>query len=177
MGHTLRKILLAGALAGSMSAAVLAQDPAPPQDGPRGPEARGQRGPGRLGPGGGRMGRRLHGRAAGRLALRGLDLSDAQREQIRGMAERLREGNKARHDELRQLMQLRRGGGQLTAEQQARAQELVKSLRESRQSLHQEMLGVLTPEQRTQLEQRRKEMQERREQFRERRQRLRGETM
>ena len=172
MRGILSRFLLTCALVGSASAVALAQNPAPPQGGL--PGARGEDGPGRFGP---RGGRRHHRRGPGRPGLRGLDLSDAQREQIRGMGERLREANKAKRDELRELMRLRHEGGQLTAEQQARAEELTRALRESRQSLHQEMLGVLTPEQRTQLEQRRKEMQERREQLRERRRQLRGETL
>jgi Spy/CpxP family protein refolding chaperone len=112
--------------------------------------------------------------------LHNLNLTDAQREQIRAAAQRLRESNKAEREELRALMQTRRQGGELTPEQQARARELMQSMRASRESLHNELLTTLTPEQRTQLEQmqaerkqRREEFRQRREEFRQRRQELR----
>ncbi len=121
---------------------------------------------------GGPMGKG-HGMRHGRfMELRGLhrlNLSDDQREQLRALAERHREANKEERAELRELMRLRREGGELTPEQQARAQQLHETLRAAGESHRQEVLSILTPEQRTQLEQMRNEARQRREEFRQRR--------
>ena len=169
MRSTFTRILLTATLAGGLSAVGLAQT-ATPQDGP---EARAERREGRRQ----LRGMRRQHRRAGLRALQRLNLTDAQRERMRAAAHSLREANKDERAELRELMILRRGGGQLTADQQARARSLTQSLRESRKGLRQEMLGALTDEQRTQLEQWKKERRERREQLRQQRRLLRGETM
>ncbi|HEU4597528.1 MAG TPA: Spy/CpxP family protein refolding chaperone, partial [Pyrinomonadaceae bacterium] len=88
-----------------------------------------------------------------RRGLRRLELSDAQRQQFRSLRDSHRQRTQAQRAELRQLLRTRRQGGTLNAEQEARARQLQQELRQTGQSVHGEMLGVLTPEQRTRLEQ------------------------
>jgi Spy/CpxP family protein refolding chaperone len=115
------------------------------------------------------MGQGMHG-GFGRRAFKGLNLTDAQREQMRAIHERNGgEGFKTQRTELRQLMETRRNGGTLTPEQTARAQELRTQLRANAEKLHGEMLGVLTPEQREQLKQEREQFKQRKAERRERR--------
>ncbi len=102
----------------------------------------------------------------GRRALKGLNLTDAQREQLRAIHERNGEGFKTQRTELRQLMETRRNGGTLTPEQEARARELHAQLRANAEKLHGEMFNVLTPEQRAQLKQEREQFKQRREERR-----------
>ena len=126
------------------------QQPAP-QDGQQHERRRGGRRHERMGGG--------HG--LGRKALSRLNLTDAQQTQIRSIHEAARQRTEAQSDELRRLFETRRGGGQLTAEQQARAEQLRTELRATRESVNQQVLAVLTAEQRTQLEQWKQERQSR----------------
>ncbi len=107
------------------------------------------------------MGRGRHD-GFGHGALKQLNLTDAQREQLRALHERNGAGFKAQRTELRQLMETRRGGGTLTPGQEARARELHTQMRANAEQLHGEMLGVLTPEQREQLKQAREQFKQRR---------------
>lgn len=118
-----------------------------------------------------RGGRGEHGGfRGGRLrALRELDLTDAQREQLRAIGRKFQESNQEERAELRRLWALKRDGGELTPEQQARTRELIDTLSQTGRSIEQEMLGVLTPEQRARLEQLRQEREQRREERRQRR--------
>lgn len=95
--------------------------------------------------------------------LRRLSLTDAQREQFRALREATRQRTQAQREELRQIFRSRREGGNLTAEQEARARQLHQELRETHQRLRTEMLNALTTEQRTQLEQLKQEREQRRE--------------
>ena len=114
-----------------------------------------------------KMGGERHG--GGLRLLRQLNLSDAQRQQIRGIHESYAKRTEAQREELRQLSHAKREGGELTPEQHSRARQLRTDLRATSESLHGEVLGVLTPEQRTQLEQLMKERKQRHEEFRQRR--------
>lgn len=172
MKGTFTRILLTAGLVGGLTGAAAVAQTTVPQEGNA--QARPEKRMGRHG-GKHRMGKR-HGRG-GLRGLRQLNLSDAQREQLRSIGQRFQESQKSEREELRSLMQVRRQGGQLTPEQQTRAQELMKAMRESRKALHQEMLGALTDEQRMQLEQQKKERKERREQFRQQRKQMRGDTL
>ena len=118
-----------------------------------------------------RMGRG-HGprmREHGRKALRQLDLTDAQRQQIRSLHEGVRKRTEAQRNELRQLLGAQREGGTLTVEQEARARQLRDELRQAGEAVHGEVLAVLTDAQRTRLEQLRQEHKERRGERRNRR--------
>jgi Spy/CpxP family protein refolding chaperone len=101
--------------------------------------------------------------------LRQLNLTDAQQQQLRAIQEEHAQATKPQRDELRQIFQLRRQGGELTTEQQARADELRQRLGESTKALRGRVSGILTPEQRTEVEQMMKERQSRRDEGRGRR--------
>lgn len=153
---------MAAALVSVLGVNAFAQEP----QGPR-PE-RGNR-PDRIG----RKGRiegheKLRGRGMGKMRFRSeLNLTDAQKEQLRAAAQRNFEATKAQREELRQLAEKRRQGAFTTAEE-ARARALREEIRSSMQGRHNDLLAVLTPEQKAKLEQVRSERRERRQEMRER---------
>ena len=85
--------------------------------------------------------------------LRQLNLTDQQREQMRAIVQTQAQSTQTQRQELRQLAQKRRTGT-LTAAETARAKELRQQLMQSRQGVHTQMLGVLTPEQKAKLDER-----------------------
>ena len=175
-----RTVLSLGLLAGT-AGAIAAQTGAT-QEGPRADAPRHGEGMRRGERGGRRHGKRFgRGHRGGMRGLRELNLTDAQKQQIRAIHERSRDANKAERDELRTLMQSRRQGGELTPEQQARAKELMQALRATHDAQRNEVLATLTPEQRAQIERAKSERKERRgerrEEFRKRRQELRERRM
>jgi Spy/CpxP family protein refolding chaperone len=112
-------------------------------------------------------GRRHHRRGNRHMmmgAMQKLNLSDAQRTQMRAIAERNAGSTKALREELRNLRVQSKQGGTLTSEQQARLETLRTELRSAKKSSHAEMVNVLTPEQRTQLEALKAEAKARRQQ-------------
>ena len=90
--------------------------------------------------------------------FRALNLTDAQKEQIKQIRE-ANKANKADFDAIRPLMEAKRDGT-ITAEQKAQ----LKAFREDRQAkckaVHEQMLNVLTAEQKATLEQKRTETKE-----------------
>ncbi len=122
-----------------------------------------------------RMGKhgRKHGKRGGMhrgggFGFKALNLTDAQKEQIR----QIREANKpdeATMQEMRSLREAKRAGT-LTADQTERMQALRTQMQARHAAVREQMLTVLTPEQRVQMEQHKQQMQERREQFRQKRQ-------
>ena len=97
----------------------------------------------RRGPGaGGNFGPRL---------LRQLSLTDDQRKQVRGIFEQTFAGNKAVRAELQQLGEKRRQGT-LTAEDQARARTLHQQIRASMADTETRIAAVLTAEQKAKAE-------------------------
>jgi len=148
-------------LAAILSTMAFAQTPAP-QDGTTNNDAPHGR-HGRMG----RMGK--HRRGGGHqmgFGLRRLNLSDAQRGQLRDIEARYSQNSRAQREEMRQLFELRRQGTTLTPEQQTRAQQLRTELRANGEQMHNEILALLTPEQREQLKQMREERKARREERR-----------
>ena len=81
-----------------------------------------------------------------------LDLTEAQRGQIRAIFENYKNNTRAQHEELRQLHSQQRSGGQLSAEQQTRFTQLRDQLRVAKERQHAEVLAILTPEQRAEAE-------------------------
>jgi Spy/CpxP family protein refolding chaperone len=151
-------------LAAILTASAYAQTAPTQQNGTEGEGRRGRQG--RMGKMG-RMGERRdggggRGHGMARRALRRLNLTDAQRGQLRDIEARYGQSFKAQHQELRQLMEVRRSGGTLTSEQQQRAQQLRTEARANGERMHAEILALLTAEQRDQLKQMREEGQERR---------------
>ncbi|OLE53399.1 MAG: hypothetical protein AUG51_13285 [Acidobacteria bacterium 13_1_20CM_3_53_8] len=104
-----------------------------------------------------------------RHALRELNLTDAQRQQVHSIVERFMTSTKAQRDELRQLHEQRGQNGTFTPEQQERARQLHQQMMEANKSMNDEIIATLTPEQRTQLDQIRENFRARREERRERR--------
>jgi protein CpxP len=99
---------------------------------------------------------------------RELNLTDEQREQQRAIIQRHLENTTAQREELAKLRQ-KRIAGTFTAEDEARAKALHRELQGSRKGVRDELSNILTPEQRSKLEQmqtqrkaRHQEMQKRR---------------
>jgi len=97
--------------------------------------------------------------------LRGINLTDTQREQIRSIHQS-NKPDEAFMQEMRTLMDAKRSNS-LTPEQQARIKELHNQGRQRGEAVRNQILAVLTPEQLQQVEQNRQEMKKR---FEERRQ-------
>mgnify|MGYP000929278660 CR=1 FL=1 len=111
-------------------------------------------------------------RRGGGFGIRGLhklDLTDAQKEQIRGIMETARTANEPLRQEMKTFMEKRRNGQELTETDRARLKELREQMRQSSEQTHNTILGILTAEQRQKLEQMKQEKQKRREEFRQRR--------
>jgi periplasmic protein CpxP/Spy len=111
------------------------------------------------------------GRHGGRNMFRGVELTDAQKASLKQLRQASRERTQPVREQLRarrqELRQAQSGG---TFNEALAAQKLTESaalkarLMAERFRLHQESLAVLTPEQKTQLEQRRQQFEQRRQQ-------------
>jgi Spy/CpxP family protein refolding chaperone len=136
----------------SVGATVFAQQPqGPPVDRVNRPDRIGRRG--------GKEARdkmRSRERFGMKGALRELNLTDAQKEQLRASMQRNMEGTKAQREELRQLAEKRRQGT-LTPEEQARAKALHKEISKSMRNSHADLFAILTPEQKARLKEIKKE--------------------
>lgn len=99
--------------------------------------------------------------------LNALNLSDAQKTQIRSIME-ANKADQTTRDEMRTLFEAKRNGT-LTAEQQARIDTLKEQAKANAKAAHEQIMNVLTAEQRTQLEQKKAEMKQRHEEFRKQR--------
>jgi protein CpxP len=129
---------------------------------------------GRKGHGRGMHGGKFGGRNGGMRGLRGIELTDAQKEQINA----IREANKpdqAAMEEFRRLRQAKRDGT-LTAEQTERMKVLKDQARQKGEAVRLQIEGILTPEQKQQIEQRKQEWQKRREERRQLRQQAKPTT-
>lgn len=93
--------------------------------------------------------------------LRGLNLTEAQREQLRALNQTVFDSAKAQREELRSLYRQRQSNAQLTAEQQSRLEDLRRQLHQAREQMRQNLQTVLTPEQRQQLETQRQQLRQR----------------
>jgi len=106
-----------------------------------------------------RAGRGMFGPGLGRIGrggFFGIDLTDAQKAEIRKILE-ANKPDRAALQEVRTLAKAR-FAGTLTADQQARLDALKAEAKEKAKSLHAQLQAVLTPEQKAQLEQRKQEM-------------------
>ncbi len=101
--------------------------------------------------------------------MRELDLTDAQKQQARAIMERYAASTKTQREELRGLRE-QKEQGTLTADAKANAKTARMQLAESNKNMHNELLAILTPDQRAKFETLEKEHKnERREHMRERR--------
>jgi periplasmic protein CpxP/Spy len=167
------QVLSASALMAALMAFALvapfAQTPPTNQGAAQGEQQReGRRGFGRHHKG---HGGELLGRAANRL-----NLTDAQKAQMKQIAESYRERLKPLHEQLRakrqELREAEQGGAfneGLAAKKLSESATIQARLMGERFRRRQEMTAVLTPEQKTQLDQMRQESKTRREQFKSRR--------
>jgi protein CpxP len=124
---------------------------------------------------GGRGGHR-GGHRGGGMMFRGLELTDAQKASMKQVRESfgertksLREQLRAKHQELRQAESGGTFNESLAAQKLAELAPIQAKLMAEQARMRQESLAVLTPEQKTQLEQRRAEFKAKREQFKSRR--------
>lgn len=100
--------------------------------------------------------------------LRELNLSDAQQQQARAIFERFAANIKPQREQLMQLReQYKDGNAPADAEQKAKA--LREQIHASEKAMQTELLGILTPEQRTQFEQMQKDRKAKRDEMRKRR--------
>lgn len=127
--------------------------------------------------------RGMHGAKRGKMMMHGLhrlDLTDAQKEQIRGLMQANKTANEPLRQEMRSIIEKKRAGGEFSEADKARLKEIHSQMRQSGEQTHNTVLSLLTGEQRQQLEQwkqerkqrmeeRRQQMQERRRQFQQRR--------
>ncbi|MFL6256664.1 MAG: Spy/CpxP family protein refolding chaperone [Pyrinomonadaceae bacterium] len=126
---------------------------------------------------GGRQGRRGGGEFGGERGghfggLRGVELTDAQKASLKQLrqsfAERtksLREQLRAKHEELRQAESGTTFNEALATQKLTEAAGLQAKLMAEEFKLRQDSLALLTPEQKTQIEQRRQQFEQRREQW------------
>lgn len=117
------------------------------------------------------MGRgfRRGGKRGGPMAgLRGINLTDAQKEQIKGILEANKPAEGLR-EEVRTLARAKKDGT-ITAEQQARLTTLKEEAKTKGRLVHEQIQAVLTVEQKQQIETRRQEMRQRMEERRQMRQ-------
>jgi Spy/CpxP family protein refolding chaperone len=112
------------------------------------------------------------GMRGGMFGLRGIELTDAQKEQIRQIHE-ANKPNEALMAELKSIHEARKEGTALTDAQKERIKSIRSEMKTKRESVHQQVLAILTPEQRQQIETRKAEMEKRREEMKLRRQELR----
>lgn len=112
-----------------------------------------------------------HGRGGGMMALRNLNLTDAQKAQMKQLRQSYHERTKPLQTELRTKMQELRQANQggtfneaLVSQKLAETAPLRAKLMAEQFKLRQDALAVLTPEQKTQLEQQREQFKAKREQ-------------
>ena len=115
-----------------------------------------------------------HRGGAGHL-MRELNLTDEQRQQSRAIMQRRLAGTKSQREELFALRE-KRIAGTFTADDEARAKALRQEMRASMEGIHAEMEGILTAEQKTQLEQLKQERKAKFEQRMKERQELRNKS-
>lgn len=119
----------------------------------------------------GRDGMRGHhgeGKMGDKGMMSALNLTDAQKEQIRSIR-MANKPDKATMEEFRTLGRAKHDGT-ITADQQTRLSALKTQAREKAKSVHEQVLGVLTAEQKAQIETRKTEMRQRMEERKQMRQ-------
>ncbi|HEX8635953.1 MAG TPA: Spy/CpxP family protein refolding chaperone [Pyrinomonadaceae bacterium] len=165
MKNIFTRVSLIAVLTALVSIAAFAQTTAPQQQQEEGGRVEGHDGRrGRIGREG-RIGGLRGGRGmTDRRVFDRLNLSDAQRAQLREIEARYGQGSKAQRQEIRQLIELRQQqGATFTPEQRQRMQQLRGELRDSSEKMHAELLALLTPAQRDQLKRMREEREARRQ--------------
>lgn len=117
-------------------------------------------GPGRMRGDMDKGGDRMMLRSLGRL-----NLSDAQKAQVKTAMDNFDASTQTQRDELRGLMMKKRDGV-ITADEQNRLKDLKMQMKSSNEQMHNSILAILTPEQKIQLDQMKQEMRQKMEQRR-----------
>ena len=103
----------------------------------------------------------------GGFMFRDLNLTDAQKAQIKSIMDANKPSD-AEMQQMKTLLEARKSGTVLTDDQNAQFKQFRQQRRAKQEAIHQQILAILTPEQKQQLEQkeieRRQRMQERRQQ-------------
>ncbi|MEQ1606835.1 MAG: Spy/CpxP family protein refolding chaperone [Pyrinomonadaceae bacterium] len=144
---------------GAFSTFTFAQDPTPVAPAPDKAEKRVNRDRGKMARKG--MGDR-HGKRGPGMVLRGITLTDDQRAKIKTIRE-ANKPNQATITELRTIRESRKNGVAITPEQQARMKEFREQSMAKMKAAHEQILAILTPEQKAQIETRKTEMRQRME--------------
>lgn len=116
-------------------------------------------------------GKGMRGKHGGKMLMRSLEqlnLSDAQKTQVRTISENFKTSTQTQREELRSLGMKKRDGI-ITADEQARFKEVKTQIKASGEQMRDSVLAVLTAEQKTQLEQMKEEMKKNREERRQNR--------
>ena len=121
---------------------------------------------------GGREGFGGRGPGLGNL-MRGIELTEAQRQQSRAIIQRRLESTKAQREELFKLRE-KRIAGTFSADDEARAKALRQEIRTAMEGIRTETAGVLTAEQKARLEELQKERKAKHEERMKERQELRN---
>ena len=100
--------------------------------------------------------------------LRGIELTDAQKAQVKTIFE-TNKPDEATMQQMRSFRDARKNGGTLTDDQKAQMKAFRQQFRQKQEGVRQQILAILTPEQQQQLEARKADMQKRREEFRQKR--------
>jgi periplasmic protein CpxP/Spy len=103
-------------------------------------------------------------------AMDRLNLTEDQRAQVKTIFETNRQANQPQMEEMHNLMMQKRNGATLTTEQENRFKDLREQMQLNGKKTKADILAILTPEQRDQLEKMKAEMRQKREQFRQQRQ-------
>lgn len=118
-------------------------------------------------------------RGKGMRGLMGIELTETQKAQIKQIHEANRP-DPAVMEEMKSIHEARKNGGTITEDQKTRMKAIREQARTKAESVHQQVLAILTPEQRQQLETRktemRQKMEERRQKMQERRRELKSTT-
>ena len=114
---------------------------------------------------GNRGGKGMRGKHGGKMLMRSLEklnLLDAQKTQVRTLADNFKTSTQTQREELRSLGMKKRDGI-ITTDEEARFKEIRTQLKTSGGQMRVSVLAVLTAEQKTQLEQMKEEMKKRKE--------------
>jgi Spy/CpxP family protein refolding chaperone len=141
------RVLLTAGLALAFTGGAVAQ-----QTPPAGDQQEGQSGAGDRGPRGRREGGPRNGGPGMMRVFEELNLSDTQKQQVADIRKSSDETLRPKREELRRL-QSQSESGSLSAEDQAKRDQLRADLKTGQQKTHDAIVAVLTPEQRTKLEQ------------------------
>ncbi len=97
--------------------------------------------------------------------MKGLNLTDAQKAQIKSIRE-ANKPDKAKFEQLKAIREAHKNGTAITDEQKQQLKAFREQAQTKAKSVHEQILNVLTADQKSQLEQHRQQMEQKREEFR-----------